>query len=192
MELKIKTFVIFDPHFGWKNYAMANRPFSSVKEMDDAMIYNWNSVVIPSDLVIVGGDFCSNKHPEDYFNRLNGKKMLLMGNHDYKETLRLPWEKTVNRLELPPKHYGRRIVLDHYPLHCWNGSNPGPSNPTPPSYHIHGHVHDKPIPYIWNRICASVELIHYTPIELQGLVHMIDLRVGRVQTGLEEIYGYNL
>ncbi len=50
---------------------------------------NWQSVVKPDDLVIVPGDISWATYIEDayedfsFINRLNGKKAILKGNHDY-------------------------------------------------------------------------------------------------------------
>lgn len=54
-----------------------------VLEMNEALIANWNSVVTPKDEVIVVGDFSLSFRPvELYTHRLNGKKILVAGNHD--------------------------------------------------------------------------------------------------------------
>ena len=51
-----RIFVIADPHFGHQNIiAYENRPYSSVEEMDFAMIYNWNHVGEKQDFVYVSG-----------------------------------------------------------------------------------------------------------------------------------------
>ena len=55
-----KYFFIADTHFGHSeimNYE--NRPFSSVEEMDNTIISNWNSVVSDNDKVFVLGDLSS-------------------------------------------------------------------------------------------------------------------------------------
>ena len=55
-----------------------------VLEMNEAIISNWNSIVMPQDEVVVVGDFSlSFKAVELYTNRLNGRKILVAGNHDF-------------------------------------------------------------------------------------------------------------
>ena len=53
-----KIFMIADTHFGDENIIkFEGRPFKSVKEMNQTMIENWNSVVSDEDTVFVLGDF---------------------------------------------------------------------------------------------------------------------------------------
>lgn len=83
-------FYISDTHFGhtnsWEKFKLADgsplRPFSSTEEMDEHMITKWNSVVGEYDIVYHLGDVCIGKKHLDKISRLNGKKKLIMGNHD--------------------------------------------------------------------------------------------------------------
>lgn len=74
-----------DLHFGHKNIIKyEDRPFSSVEEMDEFLIYKWNSKVGKNDEVYILGDFgfVSGTRANELLDRLNGKKFLIKGNHD--------------------------------------------------------------------------------------------------------------
>jgi calcineurin-like phosphoesterase family protein len=77
--------VTADHHFGHKNIlAYDCRPFRDVKEMDETMVRRWNEVVKPEDVVWHLGDFAlaSFDHARNILGRLNGRKHLILGNHD--------------------------------------------------------------------------------------------------------------
>ncbi len=117
-------FFTSDTHFGHANIiGYCRRPFDSVQEMDDAMVATWNSIVRPGDDVWHLGDFAHGadaKHVRAVFHRLNGRKRLVIGNHDRQETLDLPWAA-------PPTHLatvgvdGVRVVMCRYGLRVWPG-----------------------------------------------------------------------
>jgi len=55
-----RKFYTADLHFGHAlmlSPTACVRPFSSVAEMDEALIRNWNAAVGPEDIVYVIGDF---------------------------------------------------------------------------------------------------------------------------------------
>lgn len=62
----------------------ANRPFSSVEEMNRVIIDNWISTITDKDTVYVNGDiaFGLPAKANELIKSLPGKKILLMGNHD--------------------------------------------------------------------------------------------------------------
>ena len=78
-----------DLHFGHKNIIKyENRPWSSVKEMDQGLIDRWNNRVKNRDLVYILGDFTlsvSTSYVENILTALKGRKVLITGNHDYFE-----------------------------------------------------------------------------------------------------------
>lgn len=78
------TYLTSDNHFWHANVIKyCNRPYYSVEEMNEAMIYNWNSVVKPEDTIYCLGDFSfAGRSVELYSSRLNGNKILVPGNHD--------------------------------------------------------------------------------------------------------------
>jgi calcineurin-like phosphoesterase family protein len=87
----VTTWFTSDLHFGHERVlGLSRRPFASVREMNDALVWRWNQVVAPSDVVWVLGDVAINRGALSHVSRLNGVKILVCGNHD------LPWEHNVN------------------------------------------------------------------------------------------------
>lgn len=83
MEIDPKhTFVTSDCHFGSYKKSVF-REFTEDEENE--LIQNWNSIVGKNDLVIYNGDFCDSGvlDAAEYKNRLNGKIVLVKGNHDF-------------------------------------------------------------------------------------------------------------
>lgn len=48
----------------------------------EILIQNWNETVLPGDRVYANGDFCINRKFINILEILNGKKVLIKGNHD--------------------------------------------------------------------------------------------------------------
>jgi len=82
------TFLYSDPHYGhFQIIKYCNRPFTSAEEMDAELIKRYNSRVTKNDTVIWLGDCGFYKDKEEakaLLDRLNGKKILIRGNHDKK------------------------------------------------------------------------------------------------------------
>jgi len=81
------NWITADLHLGHKNIIKpdyCNRPFKDVDEMNTTIIRNWNRVVKPDDTVYVLGDFALGKKKKVayWISRLNGYKILILGNHD--------------------------------------------------------------------------------------------------------------
>ena len=132
-----------DLHLGHENIiSICKRPFATVEEMDEILITNWNSVVKAEDTVFILGDliYKNARAPEYYLDRLKGKKVLILGNHDtwFRKNL-IKYERYFENTEgyhyLEVSDQGRRVVLFHYPILEWNAYYRG-------AYHIYGHVHD--------------------------------------------------
>ena len=118
------------------------RPFASVEAMNEAIVARWNAKVRPQDTIYFLGDFGFGKEPEQFFPRLNGKRHLIRGNHDYgrKAVLAMPWESVHDLYTV--KENGLRAVLCHYPLEVWNQAAYGYLH-----FHGHGHGSGRKIPH---------------------------------------------
>jgi calcineurin-like phosphoesterase family protein len=69
-----------------------------VVEMNDAMVRNWNAVVSPEDIVYHLGDFAFAARAVEYYTPLlNGKKILVLGNHDFPHPSHKKGKKPENR-----------------------------------------------------------------------------------------------
>lgn len=120
------------------------RPFSDVREMDEFMVRAWNSVVMPNDFVYHLGDFSMGLHDGErvrsIFSRLMGRKVLVLGNHDYERPNvvhpvieSLEWEgPPVQQMEV--EDGGERVFLSHYACRTWPGIGKG-------AWHFFGHTH---------------------------------------------------
>jgi calcineurin-like phosphoesterase family protein len=133
-------FYTADLHLGHKNVIkLCSRPFTSIEEMDAALIENWNLVVGKDDTVYILGDlsFRSVGSVKPVLKVLNGTKHLIIGNHDksWMKNVRLEeFFATVSPL-LEIDDGDTHITLCHYPMLSWNRVAHG-------AIHIHGHIHN--------------------------------------------------
>jgi calcineurin-like phosphoesterase family protein len=161
-ENKMNTFFTADLHLGHANIIKyCNRPFRSVEEMDSTIINNWNSVVTPDDYVYILGDLSFNDHL-NYLHRLNGKKALIIGNHD-KLSIGARQTYTFITPLTDIRHEGQRITLCHYPMLAWNGSFHG-------SWHLYGHVHGNSIEQEYKYSCdVGTDIWNYFPVSFETI-----------------------
>lgn len=129
-------YYIGDTHFGHRNIIKYdNRPFFTVSEMDEELIKRWNAKVTDDDTVYILGDFSwyDNDKSIEILNRLNGKKILIRGNHDTHSPLFT--EAFANVYDYAKiKDDGRWVVLSHYPMPFYDGMYGN-------DIHLYAHVH---------------------------------------------------
>ncbi|WP_279356723.1 metallophosphoesterase [Methylobacterium indicum] len=155
------TWFTSDCHFGHRGILqMEARPFASIEEHDDALIQAWNSRVRPQHDVFFLGDFAMNSSADrcrEVFARLNGRKHLIIGNHDKERHLSLGWAS--EPADLRTIHVDQvRLVLCHYALRTWNGSWRG-------ALHLYGHSHGK-LPGTSRSLDVGVDAWDYRPVSL--------------------------
>jgi calcineurin-like phosphoesterase family protein len=157
-----------DTHLGHYNIIKyCNRPFTSVQQMDETIIRNWNSVVQPEDTIYHLGDFTFYREEEKVLNllrRLNGTKIFVFGNHD-----KVMWNQQVRKQfsAMYPFHEinidKQRITLCHYAMKVWNGSHRG-------SWQLYGHSHGTiPDPTDALQIDVGVDCHGFTPISFEQI-----------------------
>ncbi len=139
-----KIFFTSDLHFGHENVIIFdNRPFANAAEMDAELIRRWNEKVGMDDTVYVLGDMIwktRNADAPDIIKSLNGKIILIRGNHDSflcnaKAIAALTDVKDYDdicvTLEDGTK---KRCILSHYFIPLYLGHRHG-------GIHLHGHSH---------------------------------------------------
>ena len=166
-------FYIADTHFGDERIMkLARRPYNSVEQMNNDIINKWNKVVSCEDTVYIIGDFAFDKESAKLVNKLNGKKHLILGNHDkYIDGEMAKGFLSVNQI-LTIEDEGRSVCLCHYPLMSYENSIYG-------GFHIFGHIHnnENDIAYtlqrhIKNIFNASSDMIGFAPKTLNQLIEM--------------------
>lgn len=160
----MNQFFTADLHLGHGNAIKhSNRPFQDAEEMDEAIITRWNSKVKRGDHVWILGDvtFLPIDKTNEKLARLNGRKSLVLGNHDRRfrkpGILTQHFEEIVDLKEI--RIGDQFISMCHYPMMSWNKSHYG-------SFHFHGHSHGW-IPYdpAHRRIDVGVDCWDFTPVE---------------------------
>ena len=120
------------------------RGFKSPKEMNEAIVENWNSVVKSGDHVYNLGDMALSD-PEDalkYLQQLNGIHWWVYGNHDTAKKINLFTDEVPNLFEIGYawvlKHGKQSLYLSHYPTLTSNYDDKKFSQHV---INLHGHTH---------------------------------------------------
>ena len=173
MSKFVNRFVISDHHFGhqnsWEKFKLADgsplRPFTSNDEMNQTMIDRHNAKVKEHDTVYFLGDVVINRKHLHLVKQLNGRKILIRGNHDIfrDDDYREVGFEQIHGVRV----FVDKFILSHIPLHpdCVSGRF---------RVNVHGHLHSNRVmksydfndnpPVIDPRyISACVELNDYTP-----------------------------
>ena len=163
--VKNKIWVTSDTHFGHKNilvYEAAARPFKDRDEMNEALIQKWNEKVGPNDVVFHLGDFAfaTPNKIRQITERLNGRKFLLLGNHD--RVRKFDWEHLgFERIFRHSFLMDGRFIFSHEPL------DKIPDGKINVYGHVHGSSYFNTVDS--NRICVCVERWDCAPIEYEKI-----------------------
>lgn len=189
----VERFVISDTHFGHKNATEVFlrscgaplRDFASVEECDEAMVERWNAKVKPSDSVYHLGDVVIARRHLETVKRLNGRKILIKGNHDIfrdSDYYNAGFEQ-IHGVRV----FVDKFILSHVPLH--------PDCVTERfRVNIHGHLHSNQItrsvvvqenPFGYSKyetqpdpryLCVSVEQTDFAPLHFDEVEERIQQR----------------
>ena len=158
------TFVTSDHHFrDWKNYPIHE---GSVED-EGRHIALWNSVVGKDDLVLYIGDFCDGGvgDLEELSKKLNGRKVLIKGNHDEigDEWYHCAFEKVVTEMRIEEAN----LMLTHVPDR---------TKLRPGERMIYGHEHRGyvPLPTTRDSICVCAKWHGWKPITLAEAIRQME------------------
>ena len=166
-----------DTHFYHKNIIeFENRPFLDVDDMNNKLIEKWNNVVTQNDLVYILGDFSFGnvEDTENILKALNGRKILVKGNHDTfvdnKKFDKSLFEEITECKTISYKHF--KLTLCHYPF----ASNDGKCIQL--YGHLHSNRHDSEhycdtnlLPK--NSYNVGVDVNNYMPIHIDSILRDI-------------------
>lgn len=133
-----KTWAWGDLHLGHKNIITFTdkngnriRPFRDIQEHDWTLINNHNMLVSPEDRVYFFGDLAFNATNLDMLKYFNGRKALIMGNHD---TLRpSQYARYFDKILAYRVYHKAKVICSHIPVHT--------SQMERFTLNIHGHTH---------------------------------------------------
>jgi calcineurin-like phosphoesterase family protein len=181
-EVSKQRFIWSDQHFSHENILKFTtsegkkvRDFPSVEHMDNTMIERYNKTVSQRDTCYFVGDVSMNKKYLTKLKELNGRKILIKGNHDiFDLDLYLEYFDDIRAY-----HVTNRCIISHIPVHTEELKRFG--------LNIHGHTHTYRVLDDKGNVdkryaCVCVEQLNYTPVKLDAFIH----------TAWEEMMKYRL
>jgi len=140
-----------DLHFGHKNVIrFCDRPYKDLDHMECMIINKFNETVGPEDTTYFLGDiffYSNNEKIENVLSRMNGRKILIRGNHDRKgpnSLENLGFDLVLEEAKI--KLNGKRIILSHYPYWLKDDTLDTRYEHRRPQdmgeWLLHGHTHD--------------------------------------------------
>lgn len=176
MVLLGKIFITSDLHFSHQNILLyekeSREQFSSIEEMNAALIANWNSVVSPSDRVYVCGDFFMGKNDTIHtiLPQLNGQITLIRGNHDTPARMDIMRQHGVEVKDIDYISYkGKFFILCHFPVISEEMMQMLTQDNSEVCV-LYGHVHhNAPKGYQNNTYHIGVDTNNLTPVTLENI-----------------------
>ncbi len=161
-----------DHHFGHagillpKMHCRRCAHFSSVEEMNERLIENWNAVVAPNDTVWHLGDFAYKttlQSAQQIFRRLRGQKHLVHGNHE-KIGRQLGWlsQQDFAQVSVATSEGAKHVVLMHYAMRTWPRAHRG-------ALHLFGHSHGS-MSGTRQSYDVGVDVWDFRPVELEEIM----------------------
>lgn len=169
------VYLCSDCHFNHQNilkYEPESRPFETVEEMNEVIINNWNSTVSPEDTVYVCGDLFMGPLDQikSILDRLNGKIILVRGNHDTTKRIELFKECGIIVKDIAYITYkGRFFILCHFPIASPEFIDMVRKDNSEVIL-CYGHIHSKaPKGYVDGTYHVGLDTNNLTPISLEQI-----------------------
>ena len=164
-----KVWFTSDRHVGHTNIIRyCSRPFYYVEEMNQALMDNWNAVVGPNDLVYDLGDITMSYKKEkmlEIYNQLNGRKILIEGNHDKHKTIPVDAFESV--------HKALQIIGEGYDFILVHDPATASANHMDGQKYLCGHLHSSPERRVYyNWIDVGVDAHNFTPVSLETILKL--------------------
>jgi len=156
-------FFIGDLHLGHEGIMkFGQRQFESIGEHDAHLLQQWNSVVRRQrDLVWLLGDVAMNMEAIKLLAAFNGRKVLVMGNHDRFDMQ--VYLKYFERVVACEKRY-HGMIMTHIPIH------PNELQYRTWKWNIHGHCHHaEKAPEDPRYFNVNADVRDLTPVSLEQL-----------------------
>ena len=194
-----------DLHFGHKNILkFSGRPFVDINHHDHSLKNNNNEMVSDSDEIYDFGDVgyrCPPKYIAEMLRTMNGKRTIILGNHDkslrqaYKQGLLKDMLKS-GKLEIVGgesviydntlivskilRVQGKMILMSHYSYRTWPSAFKG-------SIMLHGHSHGN-LPELQQvkNFDVGVDLWNYYPVSLDRILKKCKIIDAQKQSGFED------
>lgn len=144
------------------------RPFGSVGEMNERILTRWNEKVKAGDLVYHLGDvtFGSKDSFKELWPKFNGRKRLIVGNHDDIKFLSSGnFFQKVSMWRMWPEY---NLAFSHVPLHESQMQRYLSEESTRYLVNVHGHIHQNQSP-TKRHFNVSCEAVSYYPQHIEDL-----------------------
>lgn len=170
-----EIYVTSDTFFNYRDalYKM-NRPFESVEAMNEDIIRKWNQRVGSNDIVIhVGNVAIGNiREIQSILSELNGKIVLIAGNHDTKGSSLSCRERFIAvNYKLEMTIDDQMFTFNHYPQFWWNGIEDG-------AMMVHGHLCGNTPTMGDKRILdVGVDNFDFEPLHIDEIVDILEQKV---------------
>ena len=141
----MEIFLTSDTHFSHdKGFLYEPRGFTNVKDMNEALVENWNKLIKPEDTVYHLGDLALGDKEDalKYIRQLHGKIFWIYGNHCTQNKIDYFMDEVPNLYSIGYawvlKHGKQSLYLSHYPTLTSNYDDKKFSQHV---INLHGHTH---------------------------------------------------